>query len=113
MKEKENPLRFPSSNFFFFSSWAGSEKVKESKATGDVFTETTNINQSLLTLGKCISALADPKKRNGHIPFRDSKLTKLLKDSLGGQCLALMVECFSFFFLVCVSWAEPIEWGGS
>jgi myosin heavy subunit len=48
-----------------------------------------------LTLGKCISALADPKTRGGHIPFRDSKLTKLLADSLGGQGSALMIACIS------------------
>jgi len=42
--------------------------------------------------GKCISALGDPKKRNGHIPYRDSKLTKLLADSIGGNGVTLMVS---------------------
>lgn len=41
--------------------------------------------------GKCISALVDPKKKSGHIPYRDSKLTKLLSDSLGGAGITLMV----------------------
>ena len=50
-----------------------------------------NINKSLLTLGNCIAALADSRKRNGHIPYRDSKLTKLLADSLGGNGWTLMV----------------------
>lgn len=43
--------------------------------------------------GNCISALSDSKKRNGHIPYRDSKLTELLADSLGGRGLALMIAC--------------------
>ncbi|KAJ3346662.1 Kinesin- protein 12 [Kappamyces sp. JEL0680] len=73
----------------------GSEKVKESRTTLDTFAEALSINKSLLTLGKCISALADPKKRGGHIPFRDSKLTKMLADSLSGKGLALMIACIS------------------
>ena len=42
--------------------------------------------------GNCISALGDSRKRNGHIPYRDSKLTKLLADSLGGNGITLMVS---------------------
>lgn len=50
--------------------------------------------------GNCISALSDPRKKNGHIPYRDSKLTKLLADSLGGDGITLMVRpCFTLFFL--------------
>ncbi|KAJ3364059.1 Kinesin- protein 12 [Allomyces javanicus] len=78
-----------------FVDLAGSERVKESKATGEMLKESSNINQSLLVLGSCISALADPKKKNGHIPYRDSKLTKLLMDSLGGNGIALMIACVS------------------
>ncbi|ORY48867.1 kinesin-domain-containing protein [Rhizoclosmatium globosum] len=78
-----------------FVDLAGSERVRESRAKGDTLTETMSINKSLLTLGNCISALADPKKRNGHIPYRDSNLTKLLSDSLGGSGLALMIACIS------------------
>ncbi|KAK5669781.1 Kinesin-related protein 12 [Batrachochytrium dendrobatidis] len=78
-----------------FVDLAGSEKVKESKAAGDTFAEALSINKSLLNLGICISALSDPKKRNGHIPFRDSKLTKLLADSLGGHGVTLMIACIS------------------
>ncbi|KNE60851.1 hypothetical protein AMAG_06617 [Allomyces macrogynus ATCC 38327] len=78
-----------------FVDLAGSERVKESKATGEMLKESSNINQSLLVLGSCISALADPKKKNGHIPYRDSKLTKLLMDSLGGNGIALMIACIS------------------
>ncbi|KAJ3079354.1 Kinesin- protein 12 [Quaeritorhiza haematococci] len=78
-----------------FVDLAGSEKVTESKASGGTFIETLNINKSLLTLGNCISALSDSKKRTGHIPYRDSKLTKLLSDSLGGHGIALMIACIS------------------
>jgi hypothetical protein len=73
----------------------GSEKVKETKSTLYTFNEALSINKSLLTLGKCISTLADPRTRSGHIPFRDSKLTKLLADSLGGRGSALMIACVS------------------
>ncbi|KAI9145377.1 P-loop containing nucleoside triphosphate hydrolase protein, partial [Paraphysoderma sedebokerense] len=78
-----------------FVDLAGSERVKESKTSGDMLTETFNINKSLLTLGNCISALSDSKRRIGHIPYRDSKLTKLLMDSLGGNGMALMISCIS------------------
>uniref|UniRef100_A0A1I8G6E6 Kinesin motor domain-containing protein n=1 Tax=Macrostomum lignano TaxID=282301 RepID=A0A1I8G6E6_9PLAT len=55
----------------------------------DQMLETSTINKSLLVLGNCISALSDPKKRAGHVPYRDSKLTKLLSDSLGGSGVSL------------------------
>ncbi|KAI8813001.1 P-loop containing nucleoside triphosphate hydrolase protein, partial [Cladochytrium replicatum] len=76
-----------------FVDLAGSEKVKESMTSGEVFAEALNINKSLLTLGNCISALSDARKRGGHVPYRDSKLTKLLADSLGGTGMALMFAC--------------------
>ncbi|KAJ3205063.1 Kinesin- protein 12 [Dinochytrium kinnereticum] len=78
-----------------FVDLAGSEKVKTSKATGETLNETLNINKSLLTLGNCISCLADTRRREGHIPYRDSKLTMLLSDSLGGHGIALMIACIS------------------
>ncbi|CAN8017013.1 unnamed protein product, partial [Ixodes persulcatus] len=74
---------------------AGSEKTKKTKSKGNTLTEANNINKSLLVLGNCISCLADPKKRSGHIPYRDSTLTKLLADSLGGNGMALIVACVS------------------
>ena len=49
----------------------------------------------LFYVGYCISQLSDPKKRNGHIPYRDSKLTQLLSDSLAGNGVTLMVACIS------------------
>lgn len=78
-----------------FVDLAGSEKVKELGSSSELLSETTNINKSLLTLGNCISSLSDTRKRSGHIPYRDSKLTKLLADSLGGNGVTLMVACIS------------------
>ena len=73
----------------------GSEKVKITQSKGKNLVETNNINKSLLVLGTCISALSDQSKNKnhlaGHIPYRDSKLTKLLSESLGGAGITLMV----------------------
>jgi len=70
---------------------AGSEKIGKTGATGDTLEEAKKINQSLSALANVINALADGK---GHIPFRDSKLTRILQQSLGGNCkTALMVAC--------------------
>lgn len=52
-----------------------------------------NINKSLLTLGKCLSILAD--RKGGYVPFRDSKLTRILKESLGGNSKTVMIACVS------------------
>ncbi|XP_056020727.1 kinesin-like protein KIF12 isoform X6 [Ostrea edulis] len=76
-----------------FVDLAGSEKVKDSESTDQTLKESNNINRSLLVLGNCISSLGDAKKRQGHIPYRDSKLTKLLADSLGGNGVTLMIAC--------------------
>lgn len=62
-------------------------------ATGDRLKEATRINLSLSALGNVISALVDGKSK--HIPYRDSKLTRLLQDSLGGNTKTLMVACLS------------------
>ena len=64
---------------------AGSERLSESRSEGEQVKETGHINKSLFALGNVISALADPRKRTGYIPYRDSKLTRLLMDSLGGD----------------------------
>ena len=80
-----------------FVDLAGSERLKDSKSEGAMLKETTNINKSLFVLGKVISCLAD-KETSGvlsHVPYRDSKLTKLLMDSLGGCAMALMIACCS------------------
>ncbi|XP_072698593.1 kinesin-like protein KIF12 isoform X11 [Canis lupus baileyi] len=78
-----------------FVDLAGSEKVAATGSRGELMLEANSINRSLLALGHCISLLLDPQRRQSHIPFRDSKLTKLLADSLGGRGLTLMVACVS------------------
>ena len=69
---------------------AGSERVHITGATGKRLEESKNINQSLSALGNVISALTDRRGR-GHIPYRDSKLTRFLEDSLGGNCKTTMM----------------------
>lgn len=76
---------------------AGSEKVGKTGATGDTLEEAKKINQSLSALGNCINALTKSKK--GHIPYRDSKLTFILRESLGGNCkTTLLVACSPHIF---------------
>jgi kinesin family protein 18/19 len=53
--------------------------------------EGANINKSLLALGNCINSLGENYKKGRHIPYRNSKLTRLLKDSLGGNCRTVMI----------------------
>ncbi|TVY76107.1 Kinesin-like protein KIF1C [Lachnellula suecica] len=80
---------------------AGSERAKATEATGARLREGSNINKSLTTLGRVIGALADPKqqrsgKRNKDVvPYRDSILTWLLKDSLGGNSKTAMIACIA------------------
>lgn len=81
---------------------AGSERSKATEATGQRLREGSNINKSLTTLGRVIAALADPKnqrpggRRNKEVvPYRDSILTWLLKDSLGGNSKTAMIACVS------------------
>ena len=69
---------------------AGSERIAKTGATGDRLKEATKINLSLSTLCHVISALTDPK--NTYVPYRDSKLTRLLQDSLGGNTKTLMIS---------------------
>ena len=73
---------------------AGSERATVTKNRGPRMREGANINKSLLALGNCINALAENKK-NVHIPYRDSKLTRILKDSLGGNCRTVMIAAVS------------------
>lgn len=81
---------------------AGSERAKSTEATGQRLREGSNINKSLTTLGRVIAALADPKssrpkgrKSKDVIPYRDSILTWLLKDSLGGNSKTAMIACIA------------------
>ncbi|TAQ91548.1 hypothetical protein B7494_g26 [Chlorociboria aeruginascens] len=73
---------------------AGSERASATKNRGERLIEGANINKSLLALGSCINALCDPRKKN-HVPYRNSKLTRLLKFSLGGNCKTVMIVCVS------------------
>uniref|UniRef100_A0A7N8XW33 Kinesin-like protein n=1 Tax=Mastacembelus armatus TaxID=205130 RepID=A0A7N8XW33_9TELE len=71
---------------------AGSEKVSKTGAEGAVLDEAKNINKSLSSLGNVISALAEG---SAYIPYRDSKMTRILQDSLGGNCRTTIVICCS------------------
>jgi hypothetical protein len=71
---------------------AGSERIGKSGAQGDRLKEAQNINKSLSALGDCVQSLVSKSK---HVPFRNSKLTHLLQDSLGGESKALMFVCVS------------------
>jgi kinesin family protein 5 len=68
---------------------AGSEKVAKTGAEGETLEEAKKINQSLSALGNCIHALTEAKR--SHIPYRDSKLTRILQESLGGNCKTTLV----------------------
>mmetsp|Transcript_34136 Transcript_34136/g.59579 ORF Transcript_34136/g.59579 Transcript_34136/m.59579 type:complete len:756 (+) Transcript_34136:21-2288(+) len=68
---------------------AGSERQSKTGSTGDRFKEATNINKSLLALGNVISSLVDGQ--SSHVPYRDSKLTRLLQESLGGNSKTVMI----------------------
>ncbi|KAM8990266.1 kinesin heavy chain, partial [Ara ararauna] len=72
---------------------AGSEKVSKTGAEGAVLDEAKNINKSLSALGNVISALAEGTKV--YVPYRDSKMTRILQDSLGGNCRTTMFICCS------------------
>lgn len=78
-----------------FVDLAGSERLKRTQAQGDRAKESISINAGLLALGNVISALGDTSKRSTHVPYRDSKLTRLLQDSLGGNSRTLMIACVS------------------
>ncbi|NWX97839.1 KIF12 protein, partial [Nothoprocta ornata] len=102
-----------------FVDLAGSERVKDTGSTGELCVEANNINRSLLALGEaraargaarrrrrgchgapppaghCISLLAKPRGKRPHVPYRDSKLTRLLARALGGSGITLMVACVS------------------
>jgi len=87
-----------------FVDLAGSERIKDSKSEGLTAMEGRQINKSLFTLGKVIACLGSAQQKRGrrpemmdtsHIPYRDSTLTKLLADSLGGSARTLLLSCVS------------------
>ncbi|KAF8077786.1 kinesin domain-containing protein [Lyophyllum atratum] len=91
---------------FHFVDLAGSERLKRTAAAGERIKEGISINGGLLALGNVISALGDPSRARSntatHVPYRDSKLTRLLQDSLGGNAHTLMIACVS-----------PAEWNAN
>jgi hypothetical protein len=75
-----------------FVDLAGSENTKRSGATGERFKESISINTGLLSLSKVIMSLS---KDNAHVPYRDSKITRILKDSLNGNSITVLLVCIS------------------
>jgi hypothetical protein len=78
---------------------AGSERIKETGVVGIQKQESININKDLFVLGKVVSALSAKSKkgrRKSHVPYRDSKLTRLLRDSIGGECLCCCELCMLY-----------------
>ncbi|KAH8387539.1 hypothetical protein KR093_007683, partial [Drosophila rubida] len=73
---------------------AGSERCSKTLASGDRFKEGVNINKGLLALGNVINVLGSGQT-TGYVPYRQSKLTRLLQDSLGGNSITLMIACVS------------------
>ncbi|XP_054287518.1 kinesin-like protein KIF12 [Macrosteles quadrilineatus] len=94
-QQMENNVFITKQGKINFVDLAGSEMTKKTHSEGKTLEEANNINKSLMVLGYCIASLSDSKKKNGHIPYRDSKLTKLLADSLAGSGVTLMVACVS------------------
>ncbi|XP_068814630.1 kinesin-like protein KIF7 isoform X3 [Struthio camelus] len=80
---------------FHFVDLAGSERIVKTGNTGERLKESIQINSGLLALGNVISALGDPRRKCSHIPYRDSKITRILKDSLGGNAKTVMIACVS------------------
>jgi len=75
-----------------FVDLAGSERISKSGVSGQKKLEAAQINNSLTTLGRCINGLV---RKNGHVPFRDSTLTMLLRSSLGGKCVTSVIVSVS------------------
>lgn len=78
-----------------FGDLAGSERLSSTGRRCDRQTEAANINKSLLTLSTCINVLSDPRTKSRFVPYRNSKLTRLLKDSFGGNTLTIFIACVS------------------
>ena len=94
--KKEEGLSGITHSRFFFADLAGSERAKKTGATGDTLKEGININLGLLELGNVISALSKiEKNKDQFITFRNSKLTRILQDALGGNSNTYMIACVS------------------
>jgi kinesin family member 15 len=95
-KLSKNGVSNIKSSKLHFVDLAGSERQKSTGAEGSRLKEANNINKSLTILGQVISALVDKANgKNRHVPYRDSKLTLILKDSLGGNSRTFMIAAIS------------------
>ena len=90
MSNGENVITIDSK--LHFVDLAGSERLKNTGATGERAKEGISINAGLASLGKVISQLSS-RNSNSHISYRDSRLTRLLQDSLGGNAITFMIAC--------------------
>ncbi|XP_052795807.1 kinesin heavy chain-like isoform X2 [Mya arenaria] len=93
VKQENTATQKKLSGKLYLVDLAGSEKVSKTGAEGAVLDEAKNINKSLSALGNVISALAEGNK--SHVPYRDSKLTRILQESLGGNARTTMIICCS------------------
>lgn len=93
VKQENTETQKKLSGKLYLVDLAGSEKVSKTGAEGAVLDEAKNINKSLSALGNVIAALAEGNK--SHVPYRDSKLTRILQESLGGNARTTMVICCS------------------
>ncbi len=91
--DKESNLHVMNESFLYLVDLAGSERVTKTNAKEDRLKEAKKINYSLLVLGNCIQALIDPK--NNHVSYRDSKLTRILQESLGGNAKTSLIVTIS------------------
>lgn len=91
---KDNDPNSATTSKFHLVDLAGSERSKKTQATGERFKEGVNINKGLLALGNVISQLGEGGPTS-YVGYRDSKLTRLLQDSLGGNSMTLMIACVS------------------
>ena len=80
---------------FYFVDLAGSERLARTRAVGERAREVISINSGLLHLSNVISVLTNRTKKGNHVPYRDSKLTRVLQDSLGGKSVTVMIACIS------------------
>ena len=85
--------RVMTKSMLYLVDLAGSERVKKTKAEAMRLEEAKKINYSLLVLGNCIQSLSDPK--SNHVSYRDSKLTRLLQESLGGNAKTSLIVTIS------------------
>lgn len=91
--QRNNKSESTKTGKLFLVDLAGSEKIKKTQATGTTLEEAKNINKSLLNLGIVINTLSEGK--NSYVPYRDSKLTRILQDSLGGNSLTTLIATCS------------------